>query len=106
MQNEPNLPNVQRNLSEVVLISRPWRILQNNQLSIINNQWKAPAMTCQKCNELSVFQAVKCIKCGLAYEKGSIFSVHGDVDDYPDRCPECRYSPREERRGVVYKPSK
>ena len=31
MQNEPNLQNDQRNLSEVVLISRPWRIPQNNQ---------------------------------------------------------------------------
>ncbi len=50
MQNEPNFPDAKMNLSAVVLISRPWRIPQNNQpvpkvSSIINlcpryNQWK------------------------------------------------------------------
>ncbi len=45
MQNEPNLLSAKMNLSEVVLISRPWRIPQNNQSStcaqgIINNQLK------------------------------------------------------------------
>ena len=42
MQNEPNLLSAQMNLSEVDLISRPWRIQQNNQSSIIDNQWKGP----------------------------------------------------------------
>ena len=64
----------------------------------------APPMTCQKCGEKSLFKAVGCAKCGLVYEMGSIFSVTGDRNDYPDRCPKCKYSQRETDRGIVYKP--
>ncbi len=38
MKNKPNLLNAQSNLSEVVLISRPWRIPKNHRSSIINGK--------------------------------------------------------------------
>jgi hypothetical protein len=63
-----------------------------------------PGLICEKCGEKSGYRAEKCPKCGEVYESGAIFGVHGDVDDYPDRCPKCRYSKQEEKRGVPYKP--
>ncbi len=65
-----------------------------------------PAFVCEKCNEESVFRAVKCEKCELIFEPGSIYSVHGDTDDYGDRCPKCKYSHKEIKRGITYKPRK
>jgi ribosomal protein L40E len=52
---------------------------------------EAPPLTCTKCGEPSVYRAVKCRKCELVFEMGSIPS------DYNDRCPKCRYSKLEER---------
>jgi hypothetical protein len=66
----------------------------------------APALLCQECSKESGFRAEKCEKCAEVFEPGSIYQIHGDVSDYPDRCPKCRYSKREEDRGVKYKPKR
>jgi hypothetical protein len=65
-----------------------------------------PALVCEKCNQESVYRAVKCGKCELVFEPGSIYQVHGDRRDYSDRCPKCKYSKHEEDRGVKYKPKR
>jgi hypothetical protein len=65
-----------------------------------------PALICEKCSKESGYRAEKCEKCDLVFEEGSIFQIHGDVDDYPDRCPKCKHSKREEKRGVIYKPKR
>ena len=52
---------------------------------------KSPTGTaiCPKCNEPSLFDGIKCEKCGIVFIPGS---VRGDVRD---RCPECGYSKSE-----------
>jgi hypothetical protein len=52
----------------------------------------APAMTCGKCGEPSVYRAVKCGKCGMVFKIGSI------PRDFGDRCPKCGYSQVEKDR--------
>jgi hypothetical protein len=52
---------------------------------------EAPPMTCTKCDEPSVYRAIKCQNCELVFEMGSIPAT------YNDRCPKCRYSKLEER---------
>ena len=49
-------------------------------------------ITCQQCNKNSAFQAEKCPKCG------EIFELYAAKGAYPDECPKCHYSEREERR--------
>ena len=53
-----------------------------------------PPITCPKCNEPSGYRAVKCAKCGLIFERGSVRA------DFADRCPneDCGYSQSEEDR--------
>lgn len=51
-----------------------------------------PAATCPKCNEPSGYRAVKCEKCGLVFERGSV------PDTFEDKCPTCGYSAIEEGR--------
>ena len=53
---------------------------------------KPPALACKKCGQKNVFRAVKCAKCGLAFERGSVPA------DFADRCPQCSYSKIEEDR--------
>lgn len=53
---------------------------------------RPPALACKKCGRKSVFRAVKCEKCGLAFERGSVPA------DFADRCPQCSYSKIEEDR--------
>ena len=65
-----------------------------------------PALVCEKCTKESGFRAIKCEKCAEVFESGSIFQIHEDVKDYPDRCPKCGHSKLEEKRGVIYKPKR
>jgi hypothetical protein len=62
---------------------------------------EAPPMTCTKCDEPSVYRAIKCQNCELVFEMGSIPAT------YNDRCPKCRYSKLEERaKGKSPMPAK
>jgi phage FluMu protein Com len=49
----------------------------------------APGLKCPKCREMSCYEAVKCAKCGLVFEKGAV------PRDFDDRCPKCNYSQNE-----------
>lgn len=51
-----------------------------------------PAIVCPECGEESGYRAVKCEKCGLVFERGTV------RNDFVDRCPECKYSATEEAR--------
>ena len=46
-------------------------------------------LECPKCSQKTVFLAEKCPKCGL------VFKPNPGIDDYPDRCPGCKYSEME-----------
>jgi predicted RNA-binding Zn-ribbon protein involved in translation (DUF1610 family) len=63
--------------------------LQNNRSS---NVTRASALPCPKCGERSVYEAVKCDKCG------NIFFVDRIKRDYFDRCPKCGFSNEEKQR--------
>jgi phage FluMu protein Com len=52
-----------------------------------------PAATCPKCNEPSGYESVKCEKCELVFEKGSV------PRDFEDRCPKCKFSKIEQQRA-------
>lgn len=51
-----------------------------------------PPLVCEKCKEESGYRAVKCEKCELVFEIGSVPA------DFEDRCPECKYSTIEKKR--------
>lgn len=51
-----------------------------------------PPLVCKECSKESVYEAIKCEKCGVTFFVGS---VRGD---FSDRCTECGYSKKEERR--------
>lgn len=51
-----------------------------------------PAAACPKCGESSGYIAVKCEKCGLIFEKGTV------PRDFEDRCPKCKFSKIEQLR--------
>ena len=53
---------------------------------------EVPPLVCKKCDQESVYRAVKCAKCGLVFETGTVPS------DFEDRCPKCKYSKIEEGR--------
>ncbi|MHC4154548.1 MAG: hypothetical protein ACYST6_06460 [Planctomycetota bacterium] len=53
-----------------------------------------PPMTCEKCGEPSVYEAIKCAKCGLLFEPGSV------PNDVEDKCPKCGYSTLQEQREL------
>jgi predicted RNA-binding Zn-ribbon protein involved in translation (DUF1610 family) len=52
-----------------------------------------PALLCRKCGEQSAYQAAKCTKCGLVFEKG------WKQADFEDRCPKCGHSKIEADRA-------
>jgi hypothetical protein len=52
----------------------------------------APALKCRGCREMSAYVAVKCVKCELVFEPGSV------ARDFEDRCPKCGYSEQDEYR--------
>ena len=60
---------------------------------------KSPSKTpqCKQCNEYSLFDAVKCPKCGIVFIPGTV------RDDVKDRCPECGFSVREGTTKAVPK---
>ena len=51
----------------------------------------AAPMVCPKCGQKSVFEAIKCPKCGNVF-------FAGNPGDLPDRCPKCKFSQIEESR--------
>ena len=53
----------------------------------------ATPLVCEKCSELSIYRAVKCEKCGLVFERGTM-----GAQEFADRCPDCGHSTIEERR--------
>ncbi|MCP4257269.1 MAG: hypothetical protein GY774_07045 [Planctomycetes bacterium] len=59
-----------------------------------NPMGPAPALTCKKCDEPSVYKAEKCQNpaCGIVFPSGSV------PNDFADRCPECKRSETEEIR--------
>lgn len=54
----------------------------------------APALTCEKCGEPSIYKAEKCqnAACGIVFRSGAV------PNDFPDRCPKCKQSATEEIR--------
>jgi len=56
----------------------------------------APPLTCEKCGQDGIREAVKCEKCGEVFFKGAV------PNDFSDRCPKCNHSHteavREERK--------
>jgi hypothetical protein len=52
-----------------------------------------PAAACPACDEPSGYIAVKCEKCELVFEKGTV------PRDYEDRCPKCKFSRIEKNRA-------
>jgi len=57
---------------------------------------EAPPLVCTKCGQKGIYIAIKCEKCGLVFERGTI------PGDFEDRCPnpECSYSKEEVLRKV------
>jgi ribosomal protein L40E len=54
---------------------------------------ESPGLICKKCGEKSVYEAVKCEKCG------SVFEVYSSVPrSFRDKCPKCGYSKIEKDR--------
>jgi len=53
-----------------------------------------PPLTCKECGEPAVYRAVKCAKCELVFEVGTIPA------DFSDRCPnpDCGFSQKEADR--------
>lgn len=47
---------------------------------------EAPPVPCPKCNEDTGYRAVKCEKCGLIFERGSVPNA------IADKCPKCGFS--------------
>jgi len=52
-----------------------------------------PPLVCKECGEESVYNAVKCPKCGVIFFHGSIREAK-----FKDTCPECGYSEIEDLR--------
>jgi hypothetical protein len=59
------------------------------------NSWFPPEVFCPNCRENGGWKAKKCGKCGF------IFQIGDGVHDFPDRCPNCRYSYIEEHIGII-----
>ena len=59
-----------------------------------NPMGPAPALTCEKCGQPSVYKAEKCQNpaCGNVFRSGSV------PNDFQDRCPKCKQSATEEIR--------
>jgi DNA-directed RNA polymerase subunit M/transcription elongation factor TFIIS len=68
--------------------------LQNN---LSSNARRVTALTCPKCGQRSLYEAVKCEKCG------NIFFIDRYKRDYFDRCPKCGFSKEEKQRQEANK---
>lgn len=53
-----------------------------------------PALICSKCGKGSAFEAMKCPQCGNVFIAGE-----SGPQDFPDRCPKCKYSALEEAKN-------
>ncbi len=62
------------------------QIQEKMQANPLSN--KTPPLICQKCKEPSAYKAIKCEKCGKTFFEGA-------SNDFPDRCPSCKYSKTE-----------
>ena len=58
-----------------------------------------PALTCEKCQQPSVYKAEKCqnAACAIVFRSGSV------PNDHADRCPKCKQSATEEIRKARMK---
>jgi DNA-directed RNA polymerase subunit M/transcription elongation factor TFIIS len=56
------------------------------------NTTRTTALLCPKCGQRSLYEAIKCEKCG------NIFFVDRYKRDYFDRCPKCGFSKEEQQR--------
>ena len=57
-----------------------------------------PALICEKCGQESVYRAIKCAKCDLVFERGTVERT------FADQCPKCGYSQiREDRKAAAGK---
>jgi len=65
---------------------------ENEDYCIEHNTQIAPPPVCRKCGKRSIYEAVKCPKCGEVFIKG------WKRGDYEDRCPKCGYSQIEVNR--------
>ena len=52
-----------------------------------------PPIACAECGEKTLYEAIKCPKCGTVF-----FKEPSGSGDFDDRCPQCRYSQTEENR--------
>lgn len=75
-----------------------YQIDKKDYLSQISEKMKAnplsnrtPGLTCEKCSQASLYRAYKCEKCGTVFFEGT-------SNDFPDRCPSCKYSKTEASR--------
>ena len=68
-----------------------YEFIQAN-MNLDNPMASAPPLPCNKCGKKSIYQAVKCEKCG------EIFFANAKANDYSDRCTKCGYSHTEETR--------
>ena len=55
---------------------------------------QTPPLTCQKCQENSIFRAFKCPKCEHMF-------FYGNTTDFDDRCPKCGFSKMQDDRRKV-----
>ncbi|MHC4293203.1 MAG: hypothetical protein ACYSTX_02825 [Planctomycetota bacterium] len=53
-----------------------------------------PPVLCQKCNQSSVLEAVKCSKCAALFFRGEMGPGH-----FKDECPQCGHSETKELRA-------
>ncbi len=51
-------------------------------------------LTCEKCGKDAIMEAIKCDQCGEVFFKGAV------PNDFPDRCPNCKYSATEAKRNA------
>lgn len=50
------------------------------------------ALSCPKCGQKTVYEAIKCEKCG------NVFFIDRSKRDFFDRCPKCGFSKEEKQR--------
>jgi rubrerythrin len=70
-----------------------WQMDKKDYLEYIEKYrvgMQAPGVECPKCHKKSGYRAIKCEHCGYIFEKPV------NTRDFPDRCPKCGYSAREE----------
>lgn len=79
---------------------REWEISRKEKYEFLEQHRRehpgevpTPGLACPGCGEQEGFEAAKCEKCGLVFEKGTV-----GRHEFVDRCPDCGYSKIEEER--------